>query len=112
MAGDAVSIIRGDQSCKQRSHLDGTAEGVSNVVLNAQKRAYFDFSELPPQTGYKLCVCTASVMIEEGGKKICPDDVGIEEETRVDVQDMITGINFKDIVAATMVGGPLSSKLC
>ena len=51
-------------------------------------------------------------MIEEGGKKICPDDVGIEEETRVDVQDMITGINFKDIVAATMVGGPLSSKLC
>ena len=55
------------------------------------------------ETGYKLCVCTASVMIEEEGKKFCPDDVGFEEETRVDVQDMMAGINFKEIVAATLV---------
>jgi hypothetical protein len=103
LAGDAISIIRGDESCRQRVHLDGAPVGVSNVILDAQKQAFFDFSDLPPQTGYKLCVCPASVMIEEGGARICPDDVGFEEETRVDVQDLMTGINLKGTVAGTMV---------
>lgn len=110
LAGDAISIIRGDRSCKQRAHLDGTPAGVSNVILDAQKRAFFDFSELPPQTGYILCVCPASVMIEESGARICPDDVGFEEETTVDVQDLMTGINFKGTVAGTMVYSVLHTR--
>ena len=103
-AGDAISIVRGDESCRLREHLDGAPAGVSNVILDASGRAFFDFTDVPPSVGYQLCVCPGTAMVYEAdGVRACPDDVALRQDESFTVQSTIQGINFKGLIGGTLV---------
>lgn len=101
--GDAVSIIAGDKNCRLREHLDQTPQGVSNIPLDAQRRAVFDFSEMVAAAGYKLCVCPTSGVVAEGDGPHCPDDVAFEEDIRISVQKLLQGLDLKGLISGTSV---------
>ena len=103
MGDDGISIIRGDQNCRLRAHLEDTPKGVSNILLDKQMRLWMDFSELPASAGYKICVCPGVTMVTEEGVKYCPDDVALEQDIRITVQRLMFGVNFKGLVTATLV---------
>ena len=104
--GDAVSIIAGDKNCRLRSDLDKTPPGVSNILLDAHMRAVFDFSEINPAAGYKLCVCPASVVEARADGHHCPDDSAFEEDIQFSVQNLMQGLDFKGATAGTSVCAP------
>jgi len=101
--GDAISLIRRDRNCRIRDDLDAAPEGTRNIILDARGSAAFDFTDVPPAQGYKLCVCPAAAITTENGIKSCPDGVAATDETQITVQDTMSGINFKGIVAGSSV---------
>ena len=102
--GDGLSIIRGDESCKSLATLDAAPwrAGVSNIILDQHRRAAFDFSLVPANEGYKLCVCPSKTMVLDGGIQRCPDEEGFEELSRFKVQDVLAGFNFKGLVTGSL----------
>lgn len=103
-AGDAISIVRGDESCRVRAHLDAAPKGVSNVILDANGRAFFDFTAVTPSVGYQLCVCPGTAMVyEDGGVRACPDDVAFRQDESFTVQSTLQGINLKGLSGGTLV---------
>jgi hypothetical protein len=113
--GDAVSIIAGDKNCRLRSDLDQAPPGVSNILLDAQMRAVFDFSEILPAVGYILCLCPASLVEAGADGHHCPDDSAFEEDIQFSVQNLMQGLDFKGAIAGTSVCVPLhtpASRLC
>ena len=101
--GDAVSIIAGNKNCRLRSDLDQTPPGVSNILLDAHMRAVFDFSEIKPSAGYKLCVCPASAVEVGADGHHCPDDSSFEEDIQFSVQNLMQGLDLKGVTAGTSV---------
>jgi hypothetical protein len=61
--------------------------------VDAMLRAMFDFSDVPADLGYKICVCPRESQINPEGKIVCPDLAGFTDNNVLDVQSEISGLD-------------------